>query len=779
MVERRDEHVIVTGWADAAEVHLKWPGGQYCVTPNVVRTDVAAKRGLHAETGFELVAPVEARPLTIQIDREGHRPLTVALPHPSDPPTRGAHRRLKRAFLRDLVQAAPSAWRYLRHPTERTKTDFKRALRLDVSTRGQGIQPAWLTDLPMKPDRTSAVTLIVPVYNALPLLQRCLARVEAHTDVPWHMILVDDASTDAGVRPWLSDWAAARPDAVTFITQDENKGFVGTVNVALAAAMARDGAGPVVLLNSDAMVGQGWASRLIAPLMHPGVASVTPMSNAAEIFTIPQICRGLEMLEGEVDKIDAVAATMGDVTLPNAPTGVGFCMAISRDWLARVPQLDTAFGRGYGEEVDWCQKTRAMGARHICQPAVFVEHVGGQSFGSDEKLARIRKANALVAGRYPTYDAEVQQYIAEDPLSTPRLALAIALAGLRMERLPLYLAHSMGGGAESALLTEMAEHEAALVLRVGGPSRWQLEVHMGGQSTAGQTSDLAVIQLLLANVPALDIIYSCGVGDSDPVTLPTALLLLKRSDTPDRIAMRFHDYYPVSPSYTLLGQGGYTGVPQADTTDPSHTAQRVDGSDVPLVAWRDAWRSLVDASHEVVVFSQASADLVAEVYPNAPLTVRPHQPLASVRQVRAGSTQCYGVLGNVNLQKGAYILRDIANAHPDLTFVVVGHADSAIPLPRNVTIHGSYVPKEISDLTEHYAISAWLFPAIWPETFSFATREALATGLMVAGFDLGAQGEVLRDTPNGCTVPLDPIATASTRLFEVLQDSMATPEVAQ
>ncbi len=779
IVRCHGDDVIVSGWVDASRIQLIWPDGQSGATPDVARPDVAERRGLKPDTGFELSAPVKSCPLSLRIDREGRAPVTVAIPHPSNPPSRAAHRRMNRAFLRDLFHAAPSAWRYLSHPTERTKTDLKRALSLDVYTRGQGMQPAWLTDLPMKPDRSSAITLIVPVYNALPLVQRCLARVEAHTDVPWHLIIVEDASSDACVRPWLTQWADARRDAVTLLLNEENKGFVGTVNTALDAAMERSGDGPVVLLNSDAMVAKGWASRLIAPLKHPGVASVTPMSNAAEIFSIPQICRGLDLMEGEVDRIDARAATLGDVTLPDAPTGVGFCMAMSRQWLALVPQLDTAFGRGYGEEVDWCQKTRALGARHICQPSVFVEHIGGQSFGSDEKRARVRKANALIAGRYPSYDADVQQFIAEDPLTTPRLALAIALAGLREERLPLFLAHSLGGGADNALMTEIADYNAALVLRVGGPSRWQLEVHMDGQSTAGQTSDLAVVQLLLANVPALDVIYSCGVGDVDPVTLPTALLALLRPGKGDRIGVRFHDYFPLSPSYTLLGQRGYAGAPLPGTQDPSHTAQRADGSHVSLAQWQAAWAPLLEAADEVVVFSRASADLVSEVYPNVETTMRPHDPTANVRPVRPGSGRCFGVLGNVNLQKGALVLRDIASAHPDLSFIVIGHADCSIPLPRNVKIHGSYTPDEIANLTEKYGISGWLFPAIWPETFSFATREALATGLTVAGFDLGAQGEVLRDTLNGCVVPLQPTATAPTRLFAALRSSLAIMEVAQ
>ncbi len=54
-----------------------------------------------------------------------------------------------------------------------------------------------------------------------------------------------------------------------------------------------------------------------------------------------------------------------------------------------------------------------------------------------------------------------------------------------------------------------------------------------------------------------------------------------------------------------------------------------------------------------------------------------------------------------------------------------------------------------------------------------------ATGLTVTGFDLGAQGEALRDAPNGCVVPLGPIATAPMRLFASLRMTTATPEVAQ
>ena len=770
-VVRRGREIAIAGWVDASGLRLSWVGGEATTTPDIPRADVAARRGLALESGFEIAVPVEARDLVLWVERAGDAPFAVAIPHPSDRPTDAAHRRLRRAFLRDLIRATPDLFRYATVPNEHAKTRVKRALRLDIARRGHVLDGSWFAAAVRPADGPDTLTIILPAHDALDLLQACLDRITAHTDVPWSLIVVDDASTDPALRPWLTQWAREWSERVTLVPLDHNIGFVGAVNEGLRVAETVGAPGPIVLLNSDAMVSSGWARRLTAPLGDPSVASVTPMSNAAEILSVPVIGPGTVLLPGEGDALDQVARGFAPMPLPRAPTGVGFCMALSRSWLAKVPRLDPAFGRGYGEEVDWCQKTAALGARHLCQPGVFVEHVGSQSFGIAEKAVRIRRANALIAKRYPGYDAAVQSFIANDPLATPRLALGIALAGLRAEPLPVYLAHSAGGGAEVALQSEIAALPSAVVLRVGGAFRWQLEVHIGGQIMAGRTEDLDCVRHLLASVARLKLIYSCGFGDPDQYSLPDALLSLRREGADDVVQMRIHDFLPISPCYTLVADDVFFGVPAVHSTDASHAARRPDGSTVPLSRWRSAWGALVMAAQEVTVYSQTSLDLMNAVYPGAKLRLRPHRLQASIRPVSKGRADCFGVLGNINRHKGALILRKIARQNPFLQFVIVGHLDSAISMPRNVRIHGSYLPEEISDLTEQYGISAWLMPAIWPETFSFATREALATGLPVAGFALGAQGEALDAAPNGMTVPTDPTETMAERLFAALTEA--------
>jgi glycosyltransferase involved in cell wall biosynthesis len=106
-----------------------------------------------------------------------------------------------------------------------------------------------------------------------------------------------------------------------------------------------------------------------------------------------------------------------------------------------------------------------------------------------------------------------------------------------------------------------------------------------------------------------------------------------------------------------------------------------------------------------------------------------------------------GVLGNIGLQKGAGVLRDLSR-HLAQTgrarLVVIGNMDPSFALAGPAQVHGSYQISDIAGLVKRYDISHWLIPSIWPETFSYTTHEALATGLPVWSFDLGAQGEAVK-----------------------------------
>ncbi len=687
----------IIGWTSARQLRLTWPGGEVTIQPSIQRADVARRYGLALETGFEVDAPEGKRPLMLHVPRAAGEDLVLPVPHPSDPPSPAARRRLFRAFAVDVLRAGPALLRWAMTHDPGARTRIKRILGLDAVKEGLPIDPRYLTGA-VPPRSLRAITIILPVYNAFDLLAETLRRVEAHTDVDWHMILIDDASPDPRVRPFLRAWVDSHPGRVTLVELDQNLGFIGAVNRGFE--QAEHHGGHIVLLNSDAHVPEGWASRLIAPFdRDPKIASVTPMSNDAEIFSTPMICQSMPLPEGLVDHIDAVAQTLSvPDRLPSAPTGVGFCMAMNARWFGREPRFDTAFGRGYGEEVDWCQKVRKAGARHVCLPTLFVEHRGGQSFGGEAKLNLVLRANAMIARRYPAYDVEVQAFISHDPLRTPRLALAIAMAGFTsIDPLPLFLAHSLGGGADLALSAEIesrtAQGQSALVLRIGGPLRWQIELHGPGGVLAGATSDLVHVRRLLVPVPALRIIYSCGVGDRDPISLPEALFVAAAVPAVQTgLRRRVHDYFMVSPSYCLLNaDGSYRGPVARDNTDPAHRLRRPDGSEVRLEQWQDAWEPFLSACQEITVFSDSSRQHMVAAYPalSESIVYRPHTSVARIAPVQppghgGPADGSVAVLGNLNLQKGAGVLcalADMAAQRGGPRMVLIGNMDVAFSRP--------------------------------------------------------------------------------------------------
>ncbi|WP_245781049.1 glycosyltransferase [Litoreibacter janthinus] len=637
--------------------------------------------------------------------------------------------------------------------------------------------------LPRSEPKPVPLTIILPVFNAFDLLKESLVRVTNNTDCPWHLIIVEDCSTDRRVRPYLRKWRSdhnrAFPAQITLIENPSNLGFIRSVNRALV--LARKRGHHVVLLNSDALVPQGWASRLLAPIVaDDSVASVTPLSNDAEIFSVPVMCQKAVLAPGQCDEIDAVARRLPIGSKgSDAPTGVGFCMALNQKFLEKLPQLDPSFGRGYGEEVDWCQKARALGGRHLVQPRLFVEHRGGSSFGADAKSTLITRNNARISVRYPNYNSDVQAYIRDDPLRTARLALGLAYVAQAMKgEVALYLAHCWGGGAEyylqNRISADCAEKGGAIVLRVGGPRRWHLELHTPLGLTHGGCEDVEIIEQLLSTVEKLRVIYSCAVGDPRPHEIPDVLVRLARGRPIDVL---FHDYFPLSPSYHLLDQSSeFHGIPDTSSEDQAHQFSSMGGQNaVPLRGWRAEWDKLLLQSDRCVAFSNASADLIGKAVPHlaSKIVVQPHQlhhPIPSLR-FSGGAGKSIGILGNINAHKGAQIVTDLARKRRETgqgPVVLIGELDPAYTSPSGLVVHGRYALSEMEALVKRYGIGAWVIPSIWPETFSYTTHEALATGLPVFVFDLGAQAEAAARASNGQVVPFGPSERRADDLFDAI-----------
>lgn len=225
------------------------------------------------------------------------------------------------------------------------------------------------------------VDIIIPIYNGYDYLTNLFDGIKSNTDLNYRLIVINDKSSDLRVLPLLNNYQEIFGSKMLLVNNEENLGFVKTINKGLSLAKEN-----VIILNSDVIVPKNWTSRLLEPIIkNDKVASVTPFSNAATIFSLPQnnfdndFNEDLEQVNNKIQNINLPAGSL------KFPTGVGFCMAMNKKTIKEIGGLDEIFEKGYAEENDWCQRAIKRGYINTIAPNLFVWHKHGGSFNNKEK----------------------------------------------------------------------------------------------------------------------------------------------------------------------------------------------------------------------------------------------------------------------------------------------------------------------------------------------------------------------------------------------------------
>jgi GT2 family glycosyltransferase len=281
------------------------------------------------------------------------------------------------------------------------------------------------------------IDVVIPVYRGLSQTRRCIESVLANRQATrFEIAAVDDASPEADITSYLDGLAAA--GRITLVRNERNLGFVQSVNRGMSLHADRD----VVLLNSDTEVANDWLDRLCrSAYAYPDVGTVTPFSNNATICSYPfeGWAGGVPGTLG-VAGLDRLFASTNAGRTVDLPTAVGFCMLIRRACLEQIGLFDAdRFGRGYGEENDFCMRAAGAGWRNVLAGDVFVYHEGAVSF-SGERLELTASAGKTLMDLYPDYLRKVREYVRNDPAGTLRAAVDNARIAHRTEELRHVLA---------------------------------------------------------------------------------------------------------------------------------------------------------------------------------------------------------------------------------------------------------------------------------------------------------------------------------------------------
>jgi hypothetical protein len=528
----------------------------------------------------------------------------------------------------------------------------------------------------------------------------------------------------------------------------------------------------VVVLNTDTEVPPRWLERIVAPIVADPehVASVTPMSNSATICSFPEALRDNKLFLGlSLDVIDSYFERWGRSSPVDIPTGVGYCMAMSRNALDAVGDFDQAtFGRGYGEENDWCMRAGRAGFRHVAVPNLFVYHHHGGSFTTEEKSRLLAEHQRIVEKRYPEMVRQLLQFERKDPLRADRAALAwlIALSEPRDAAnhavVDIDMGDAVGGSIEYRrwLVHNIVSRGDRVVQVLGTVRSHAIRVVIEGPRGS--------VQLLLDAASEPDIgalIGAAGVSDILVNGLITyahpgdvAAQLTSRSETK---VFTVHDYASCCPSYTLVNsQGLYChGETDLDVCGRCLGTPVMRGSlMVPvttksdMVRWRHSMRGLLDSCSSVVCFSSDSEHQLQHMYPGiSRVKVIEHtlrEPASFMRkEIKRGTGELVvATIGGMSSAKGQDIVSKAATlasaGRLPVQFCCIGqwaqHAGALVARSDRLRVTGAYRREDLPRLLEESGASLVMIPSIWPETFSYTTSEAILLGYPVVCFDLGA-----------------------------------------
>ncbi len=628
----------------------------------------------------------------------------------------------------------------------------------------------------------TTVDIVIPVHNAPTDLARCVASVLDCTEPGYRLVLIDDASTHPGIGRYFAELEERELPHVVLLRNETNLGFTATANRGMR--LGEQDRHDVVLLNSDTVVTKGWlAAMLRCAHSSPHIGTVTPFSNNAEIASLPRFCEDNRWPEGQdPEPLRAALARAAVPTWPELPTGVGFCMFVRRGLIEGIGYFDeAAFGRGYGEENDFCVRGFRAGYRNVLCDDAFVLHLGARSFESG-KAELARRNLAVLQQRHPHYDAMVRDFIARDALRPIRDA---ALAQWRAATGPalgvLHVMHGHGGGTEhqARSLIDATRGRCRHFLAIAVERSWQVDEHLDDGGVCSYAFALADGESTAAFIGGLCATFRIGLVHLHNISGCREALFEALSSLGLPWGYTVHDLSFACPLITMHGRHGlYCGAETDPTVCQACLGAQPGFEGIDVARWRREHSALIRGASFLIAPSQWAANTLRRYFPDARIDVIPHglpgawarstrpageapdrrrpQPLSAVLLPDDG-VPTVAVIGAVGPDKGARRLErlvEFARARGrTLRFVVIGYLDVERGPWQSpdamLTVHGVYVPRDLPALLAHYRVELVAYPSAGPETFSFTLTEAWEGGRPAVVPPFGALAERVGETGAG------------------------------
>jgi len=603
--------------------------------------------------------------------------------------------------------------------------------------------------------------VIIPIYNSYECVVECIEFVIKNTDLKENnLILINDKSTDSRIKDLLEKYHKKYPKFLV-LENKENLGFVKTVNKGMKLSK-----NDVLLLNSDTIVTPNWLEK-IKECAYSGemIATVTPLSNNATLASVPNIFERNELpADVTLEQMAKIVEECSYKDYPELPTGHGFCLYIKRSVLDEVGYFDEdAFGKGYGEENDFCFRCFEYGYRHLLCDDTYIYHKESQSF-SDTKLELMKNGEKVLEERYPQYEARLRDWNFKRPIKYIGQNIAFEIGKLDKKQNILILIHDWKKVQENLGGTTLHVNDLIQNLRkkynfhVLAPEDNFYKLHSYWTETESQIVFPKPVNFKDFGYYNKDYseILDRIISDFDIKILHIHHMIGHYFDIKNLIQkyklfsiISLHDLYSTTPRVNEV---------QENTLTNSSVGAGIN----KLENWNKVWKNLFDVANFIITPTQSAKKEIKKVYEDARISIIEHgvnlKKEKSDLSIEGEDSFDIAFLGVMVKHKGGEIFEYLIKEAKlkNIRIHLFGASVKELPKDSKYFInHGAYQRQNLSKLLKENDIKLVCLFSMVPETYSYTLTESIASGIPVLGIDYGAIGERIKRDNLGWLIDID------------------------
>lgn len=614
--------------------------------------------------------------------------------------------------------------------------------------------------------------IIIPIYNAYECVETCIKAVLKNTDLTKNtLILINDKSTDKRISKLLSKYK--NKTGIKVLENKENLGFVCTVNKGMKISK-----NDVLLLNSDTEVTKNWLDKIKkCAYSNQMIATVTPLSNNATLASVPKSFEKNKLPKDiSLEEMAKIVEECSYRDYPEIPTGHGFCLYIKREVLNRIGYFDEkGFGKGYGEENDFCYRALNFGYRHVLCDDTYILHKESQSFKED-KHELLKEGAEILNKRYPKYIERLSNWIVLNPIKYIGENIALELGKRYNKPNILYIIHDWKDIKNHNGGTSL--HAYDLVKEMKDKYNFHVFTYEDGVYklySYYENTETTINFLKVDELHDLKFYNSEYKKILEKITTTYNIDLIHIHHTKDHYfdiadvikekniytVLTLHDYYCCCPIINKIYKNEkYCNEPTEKQCN--ECLKHIFNNELDINNWRESFKRILEAVDKIIVPSEAAKLEIEKTYKNLKVQIVEHgidiKKEKSKLKIENEKNFDIAFIGAIAAHKGSKIVENLRKSKKlkNIRLHLFGIIDIQEQKNTKKFInHGRYKREELPELLKKNNIKLICLFSAWPETYSYTMTESIACGIPVLSFDMGAIYERIKKYDLGWTISKD------------------------